>query len=138
MPLEHSQAQLEGNVDLSALGVHAGTWCPGQPGRVTEVGLTLLTDISAAGAVQFIYRPTAGSTTGEVTFATINLAATNLQGQQIKKDLNQLRQPVTPGSEVVAEVTDLTAATELAKAYLWYDFEGWENADNLPNKFETT
>lgn len=137
MPLEHSQAQLEGNVDLGSTGVHAGTWCPSQPGRVTEVGVTLLTNVSATGAVQFKYRPTAGSTTGETVIATLNLLATDAQGDQVMKDLNTLRQVFTPGSEIVAEVTDLTAASESAKAYLWYDIECWENADNLPNKRET-
>ena len=137
MPLEHTQHQLEGNVDLSATGVHAGTFCPAQPGRVTEVGLTLLTNVTATGAVQFKYRPTAGSATGEQVIATINLLSSDSQGDQVMKDLNTLRYPFVPGSEIIAEVTDLTAATETAKAYLWYDIECWENADNLANKRET-
>lgn len=137
MPLEHAQHQLEGNIDLSATGVHAGTFCPAHPGRITEVGLTMLTNITASGAVKFKYRPTAGSATGEVDIATLNIGTGDAQGSQVIKDLNTLRYNFVPGSEIIAEVADLTAASESCKGYIWYDFSGWENASNLTNKRET-
>ena len=116
MPSEHNPFNLEGSVDLNSLGAHSGTFVPPTPMRISQVGITITGDASSAGEVQFRYRPTAGSTTGEVTFATVPIPANAVQGQLHYIDLNTLRQRVQPGGEVVVQVSATAGAGATGKA----------------------
>lgn len=106
---------------LSALA-DIGDWAPSRfPHIVRAAALILTTDVTAVGVVKFDKRPTAGSNTGrgDGDVAIINLLAAHNQGEVIFKDgLNVL---IKPGEEVVAEVTDLTAAAETAHVVLFVE-----------------
>ena len=134
MPMDHLPINIDGgagtpakHIDLNALGVQ-GNWCPITPVRISMVGIVVMNDIAAAGAVEFRRRPTAGSATGEVTVATVNLLATHTQGQVVY--VNGLNHMVMPGSELTVEVTDVTGAGDLGRAVVWLDYS-WEYPQNI-------
>ena len=121
MPTEHTPYMLEGSVDLNSLGAHAGTFTAPTPMRISQVGITITGDAASAGELQFRYRPTAGSTTGETIFATIPIPANAVQGQLHYIDLNTLRQRIQPGSEVVAQVSTVAGVGATGKAHFCAD-----------------
>lgn len=104
------------NIDLNSATVQAN-FCSLQPMVIRMFGLTILNDVAAAGIVLLKRRPTAGSTTGEVTISTLNLATTHTQGEVVYED--GLNTQIQAGEELVVEVTDVTGAGDLAKATVW-------------------
>lgn len=118
------------NIDLNSATVQAN-WCPITPCTVTMCALAILNDVAATGVVLFKRRPTAGSATGEVTIATLNLTTAHTQGKVVYS--NGLDVDLSPGDEVVVEVTDVTGAGDLAKAMMWvqYDYENPTNEADM-------
>lgn len=77
--------------------------------QVRRVALLYTTSGSAAAAVEFDQRVTAGSDSGRVNFATVSKGASNQQGKYIYED------PATSvvlneGDEIVVQVTDVEAS----------------------------
>lgn len=100
--------------DLNALA-DLGGWAPAfHPYYIRAVMVIVANDIGGAGVVKFDKRPTFGSDTsrGNGDVATVNLATTHTGGTVVYVDGLNIK--VSPGEEVVAEVTDVTAASDTA------------------------
>lgn len=108
------------SVTLSSTGVtvidrvHSGC----ELSRMTAV---ITTSISSSGAVvvSYLYRPTPGSATGQVSLGTLTIPAASTGGQCVYKDINPSpsgEKVLLPGGEIVVSVT--TAATSSGAASL--------------------
>ncbi len=120
-------------IDLNSVAVQ-GTLPVTMPMTVTHFMLTIMNDVADAGIVILKYRPTAGSTTGEVSVGTINLTTAHTQGKIVGK--SGLKYDCDPGGELVVEVTNATGAGDLALASIW-GFERYEQPTNLTDYVET-
>ena len=120
-------------IDLNALTVQAH-FCPMVPIVINSCTLTIMNDVGGTGVCLFKYRPTAGSTTGEVTIATLNLTTAHTQGKIVGK--SGLNHAGSPGGEYIVEVTDVTAANDLGAAMMW-GYESYEQPGNLSRYVET-
>ena len=125
------------DVDLNSLA-DVGDWAPGLvPHIIRAVALVVTNTIGAAGVLKFDKRPTAGDNTGrgDGDVAVLNLATTHDAGEVVYKDgLNVL---IKPGEEVVAEVTDVTAAADTGHVIIWVE-PAWENPSNNTKMIATT
>ena len=110
MSYEHGRNEhtLVSDGALASLAV-IGKFAPGySPVTVRACSCIFTTGATAAGIVLFKKRPTAGSATGESTVATINFTSgTGAQGNCIYVD--GLDVTISPGEELIAEVTDVSA-----------------------------
>lgn len=106
--------------DLNTVAdVTGATYAPGlQPVWVVGVAAAIDNDIGAAGVVKFDKRPTFGSNTnrGDGDVAVLNLTTAHLGGKVVYKMITPVK--ISPGEEVVAEVTDATAASDTADLFL--------------------
>lgn len=108
-------------LDLTTIGDKA-RWSPAfQPAIVRAVGIQLNAAPGDAGVVKGDKRPTFGSDTGrgDGDVFVANLATTHAAGNVVyKKALNV---KISPGEEVVIEVTDASAAVSAAKISLFIE-----------------
>lgn len=108
-------------IDLNSVAdVTGGTWSPGfKRHKIHGVALAITNAIGAAGVVKVDKRPTVGDDTGrgDGDIAVINLGTAHTLGKVVYKAVSP---PVTldPGQEAVFQVTDATAASDTANAYL--------------------
>jgi len=106
--------------DLNSVAdVTGATFAPGFiPVYVHGVAAIIDNDIGATGVVKFDKRPTFGSNTsrGDGDVGVLNLTTAHLQGQVVYKMFSPVK--ISPGEEVVAEVTDATAAADTADLIL--------------------
>jgi hypothetical protein len=103
----------------SAADVTGGTWAPAfQPMYVVGVAAIIDNDIGAAGVVKFDKRPTFGSDSGrgDGDVGVLNLTTAHLQGMVVYKRVTPIK--ISPGEEVVAQVTDVAAASDTADLVL--------------------
>lgn len=101
MPLQAS------NLDMTSTGVKARFAIPFKCVLI-RCAVVVNAAPGDAGIVLFKKRPTLGSTSGESTAATVNLATTHTAGKVVYKDLATLVE-FSEGDELVAEVTDASA-----------------------------
>jgi hypothetical protein len=120
-------------IDLNSATVQATMPVP-KPIEIFEFHLTIMNDVGATGIVLLKYRPTAGSTSGEVTIATINLTTAHTQGKIVGK--STLSYTALAGGQLVVEVTDVAAAGDLALASIW-GREVYEENANTSDYVET-
>lgn len=100
--------------DLNSLA-DVGRYSPGlSPVYVVGVVALITNDIAAAGVVKFDKRPTFGSDTGrgDGDVAVLNLTTAHTGGKAVYKLPTPVK--ISPGEEVVAEVTDVTGASDTA------------------------
>jgi transcriptional regulator of nitric oxide reductase len=114
-------------------------WLPGYiPHVVRAHFFTVTTATQAADAAQLNLdkRPTAGSDTARVNdlVSPLNIPASTAAGKNVYKD--GLQAKVSPGEEVVLEVTDATAAG--AGSYGIFVEPSWEVPANNTNMALTT
>jgi hypothetical protein len=114
-------------VNLNALA-DVGFFAPIVPHKVAILGAVIGNDIAATGVISFDLRPTAGSDTGRTngTVGVLNLTTAHTGGKVVYKEISFL---VLPGQEVVAEVTDVTGAADVADIAIWVE-PIWENPLN--------
>lgn len=122
--------------DIGAAGVNS--FAPAfQPYYVRGVMAVIDNDIGATGQIKFDKRPTVGTDSGrgDGDVGVLNLTTAHTQGKIVYKfGLNVL---ITPGQEVIAEVTDVTAASDVADIVLLVE-PASEVAANLPKMVLST
>lgn len=104
--------------DLNSLA-DLGRFAPGlSPVYVRGVAAVIHNTIAAAGVIKFDKRPTFGSDTnrGDGDVAILSLTTSHTGGKVVYK--MGLNVKISPGEEVVAEVTDVTGASDLADIIL--------------------
>lgn len=120
-------------LDLNSVAVQ-GSMPIHKPIEIFECCLTIMNDIAASGTVIFKYRPTAGSASGEVSVATIELTTAHTAGKIVGK--SGLSYTCAPGGEIVVDVTNATGAGDLAEASI-YGREFYEQPANITDYVET-
>lgn len=125
--------------DLNTSGDISGAkWAPGfLRHKIHAVALIIDNTIAATGVVKFDKRVTFGSDTGrgDGDVAVINLATSHTGGKVVYKD--GLDVDVSPGEEVVVEVTDVTGASDVADVVLVVEAV-YEQPANIAAMVETT
>lgn len=104
--------------DLNSLA-DLGRFAPGlSPVYIRGVVAIMHNAVAAAGVVKFDKRPTFGSDAnrGDGDVAVLNLTTAHTGGKAVYK--MGLNVKISPGEEVVAEVTDVTGAGDLADIIL--------------------
>ena len=106
--------------DLNSVAdVTGATYAPAfLPVWVVGVAAIIDNDVGATGVIKFDKRPTFGSNTnrGDGDVGVLNLTTAHLQGKVVYKYITPVK--ISPGEEVVAEVTDATAASDTADIIL--------------------
>jgi len=115
------EIRLARRADLNSVAdITGATWGPAfQPFEIVGIAAVIDNDIAAAGVVKFDKRPTFGSDTGrgDGDVGVLNLATTHLQGKVVYKEVTPIK--ISPGQEVVAEVTDATGASDTADIIIY-------------------
>lgn len=118
---EIREIRLARRADLNSVAdITGATFAPAfEPVWVVGVAAIIDNDIAAAGVVKFDKRPTFGSDTsrGDGDVGVLNLATTHLQGHVVYKKVTPIK--ISPGEEVVAEVTDATGASDTADIVIY-------------------
>jgi hypothetical protein len=117
------------DVDLNS-AADCGDWAPGYiPHIVRAVAVVVTNTLGGAGVLKVDKRPTAGDDTGrgDGDIATVTLPNGTTAGSVIYVDGLNVR--VDPGQEAVAEVTDVTAASDTAHVILYVE-PTWERPAN--------
>lgn len=106
--------------DLNTVAdVTGAKWGPAfQPMYVIGVAAILQNVIAAAGVLKFDKRPTFGSDAGrgDGDVGVLNFATAQVGGNVVYKLVTPIK--ISPGQEVVAEVTDATGAADTADIVL--------------------
>lgn len=105
--------------DLNALGDYALSWGPAfQPVWVVGVAAINENALVGAGEIRFDKRPTFGSDAGrgDGDAGILILAASLPAGSAVYKLITPIK--ISPGQEVVAQLTDVTGAGDLADIVL--------------------
>jgi hypothetical protein len=133
MAYTHSKYEviLARGADLNSVADVTGAhWSPGYvPHRVRAVALAIDNAIGGAGVLKFDKRPTHGSDTdrGDGDVAVLTIPNSTAGGIVLYKDgLNVL---INPGEQVVAEVTDATAASDTGTVIIYVE-PVWERPGN--------
>jgi hypothetical protein len=115
------EVRLARRADLNSVAdVTGGTWGPAfYPMYVVGVAALIDNTIAAAGVVKFDKRPTFGSDSGrgDGDVGVLNLATSHVGGKVVYKRVTPIK--ISPGEEVVAEVTDATGASDTADLILF-------------------
>lgn len=117
-----------GTVSLTSTGVATPTYAvisACAPNRLVCVITTAASGTTAA-SVQFIARPTPGSSSGQVVLGTVNIPNGASIGQAYYKDITDVANIVNPGTQLVFNVS---AAIANAGAVV----PGWELSDSPVN-----
>lgn len=124
-------------LDLTTLGDKARYSPAVQPVIIRAVGIQLNAAPGDAGVVKLDKRPTFASDTnrGDGDVGVVNLATTHTAGQVVyKKGLNT---KVSPGQEIVVEVTDASANVNAAKITLFVE-QAPEEPGNITGMIAST
>jgi hypothetical protein len=116
-----------------------GDWAPGFfPVEIIAVFAIITNTIGATGVIKFDKRPTAGSDSsrGDGDIGILNLATTHDAGEVVYYELTS-RIKVSPGEEIVVEVTDAAAASDTAHLGIVY-VPAWEVPANNTDMIATT
>lgn len=136
MSYSHSQIDVRLAEDAAlATAAVVGTFSPGyQPVVVRAAALVITTAADASGVVTVKHRPTAGSTTGETNVGTISYGTSEAAGTAVY--LDGFEQKVSPGEELIFEVTDATPTAGNAHCVAFMQ-PCWEHPDNNTNMAAT-
>ena len=126
-----------------ASAADVGDWAPGYvPHIVRAVSLVFTTAVDATGELKVDKRPTAGSDTGRGDGDVATIAYTTTTGAQGKvvyagTTAAPLNVKVSPGEELVFQVTDATPTAGAAHLVLYLD-PVWEVPGNNTDMAATT
>jgi hypothetical protein len=124
-----------GNVSGASTGVKGSVGFM-MPAVVHYVGIVNKGSTAAtSGVIVFKKRPTAGSTTGEITLATLNVPSSLAQGKVLYKAANATKFAV--GDELVVEVTTSDANLTSFDAVAMVEYTH-ENLANSTDAVEST
>lgn len=140
MAYTHTQYEVVMGKDLSlASAADVADWAPGfVPHRIRAVALVFTTAANASGTLKIDKRPTAGSDTsrGDGDVADIDYDATaGAQGLVVYQTGIDVK--VSPGEELVAQVTDATPTAGNAHVVLFVE-PMWEEPGNNSDMSATT
>lgn len=125
------EIRLARRADLnSAADITGATWGPALvPHRVIGLAAIIDNDIAATGVIKFDKRPTFGSDSGrgDGDVGVLNLTTAHTQGKVVYKEVDVR---IVPGEEVVAQVTDVTGASDTADVVIYVQPD-WERPANV-------
>jgi hypothetical protein len=127
--LQKIEVEMAKTADLNSLA-DCGSFAPGYMSYIVRaVAAVINNDVAAAGVLKFDKRPTAGSdvSRGDGDVAILNLSTLHTGGKVVYKDGLNIR--LDPGQEIVAEVTDVTGASDTARVILYLE-PTWERPAN--------
>lgn len=115
------EIRLARRADLNSVAdITGATYGPAfEPVYIVGIAAVIDNDIGATGVVKFDKRPTFGSDSsrGDGDVGVLNLTTAHTQGKVVYKSVTPIK--LSPGEEVVAEVTDATAASDTADIFIY-------------------
>lgn len=130
------QHEWTAEITVASTGDKAEFVCPSFPIKVKRIGLLLSAAPGDAGVVKFDKRPTYESDTGrgDGDVGTLNLATTHAAGAMVYKDVDVA---LSPGDEVVVEVTDASANPTACRAFMMWEPD-WDTPANCADMVAST